>query len=932
MLKNLRAYFSIRRSGLFVAKYYLQNNPDVRKADVDPLLHFIKIGWKEGRNPGPFFDVKYYLENNIDVQNAGVNPVMHYLRFGWKEGRSSKKYSDSELNYSINKKNIHIIPKLPRILVLINLLHKVRKTYRNDGIRITLLKIKGGYKSKANPLLGFLQIKFPDKFIASSNERLDNKPNTILDYSAIRSLSRIISLLGLSVDSGNMIHQLKESFGLEKYYKMLDDLFTLENYIFNPRLDSSVCPLLQVSKLPEISLKPRRKSILFITSQFPNPTNGGGNRVLNFIKILSQNNEIYLSTCFIPDEDGSELINVKPYCKSIQNIPYWKFGNNQEEIMEWLNGKKMDIIHYEWPQSIKNYDQSYGQIHIFTYMEAISLRLKMDIVLAEPLSNKGLKIFPELLHFLRLELVDTSKFDSRIAVTTKDAAFFQTLYPHQEYAVLNHGINLDEFSLPNIEPDPNTLVFVGNFRHYPNVDAMLFFFNTIWDGIQKEIPDVRIYLVGANPPEELTLLADGQQIIVTGSVPDVRLYIQKASICIAPLITGAGLRGKVVEYAGLRRTFVATSIATTDLVYKDGIDYLCADTAIDFTEKIIDLLKDTNLRKRMSSSAFETTRLNYDTHHLAGYLVRLYEHLEFQKQQENLLAQLEPKLETPISNPMNVSTWLSYFEKRIENPPWSEKNMDLSVWPKVSILILTYNNLQFNQLCLRSVYCNTTYPNFEVIVVDNASTDGTQGWLTIYAKTHSNLRLILNKDNRGFAGGNNQAAFLSTGEFLIFLNNDTVVTNGWVKRLLAHIQSDPKIGLVGPVTNSTGNEARISINYRSASEMEAFSDWRAKYFAGKNFDIRMLAFYCVMARKDQYNTLGGLDERFLVGMFEDDDLAVRYHLQDLRVVCAEDVFIHHFQGASFGKLEINKYNNLFEENKRKYEEKWGRKWEPYKSR
>jgi GT2 family glycosyltransferase len=88
----------------------------------------------------------------------------------------------------------------------------------------------------------------------------------------------------------------------------------------------------------------------------------------------------------------------------------------------------------------------------------------------------------------------------------------------------------------------------------------------------------------------------------------------------------------------------------------------------------------------------------------------------------------------------------------------------------------------------------------------------------------------------------------------------------------------------------------------------------------------------VLTRKDQYEALGGLDERFLVGMFEDDDLAVRYHQQGLRVMCAEDVFIHHFQRASFGKIDADTYQRIFEENRKKYEDKWGRKWEPYKQR
>jgi GT2 family glycosyltransferase len=279
-----------------------------------------------------------------------------------------------------------------------------------------------------------------------------------------------------------------------------------------------------------------------------------------------------------------------------------------------------------------------------------------------------------------------------------------------------------------------------------------------------------------------------------------------------------------------------------------------------------------------------------------------------------------------------VKDWLSYYERRAEIVQPLNNNINNDKFPKVSILILTFNNLVISQLCLRSIYCNTTYPNFEAIVVDNASTDETPAWLKTYSRTHPNLKLILNSDNLGFAGGNNQAAREAVGEYLIFLNNDTIVTQGWIERLLAHFQSDPGIGLVGPVTNATGNEARIPVSYSTPAEMEAFALDRAIAMSMRSFDIRMLAFYCVMARKNQYENMGGLDVRYAVGMFEDDDLAVRYHQQGLRVVCAEDVFIHHFQGASFGKLENDKYQKIFEENRKKYEEKWGRKWETYQLR
>ncbi|MDX1463056.1 MAG: glycosyltransferase [Marinirhabdus sp.] len=277
----------------------------------------------------------------------------------------------------------------------------------------------------------------------------------------------------------------------------------------------------------------------------------------------------------------------------------------------------------------------------------------------------------------------------------------------------------------------------------------------------------------------------------------------------------------------------------------------------------------------------------------------------------------------------SIKDWLEYYQNKSKFHPQPAHVQNIDQFPKVSVIILTYNNLSVTQICLYSIYANTSYPNFELIIVDNASVDETPAWLTRFAELHSNITLILNNENLGFAAGNNQAVREATGEFLIFLNNDTVVTMGWIEGLLSHAREDPTVGLVGPVTNSIGNEARIPVDYTAPAEMEMFAKNRASAMKGQSFDIRMLALYCVLTRKDHFESLGGLDERFGVGMFEDDDLAVRYHQAGLSVICVEDVFIHHFQSMSFSKLKKDYYNKLFSENRKKYEEKWNRKWEPY---
>jgi GT2 family glycosyltransferase len=248
--------------------------------------------------------------------------------------------------------------------------------------------------------------------------------------------------------------------------------------------------------------------------------------------------------------------------------------------------------------------------------------------------------------------------------------------------------------------------------------------------------------------------------------------------------------------------------------------------------------------------------------------------------------------------------------------------------PKASIIVIAYNNLELTRLCLESVLRNTGYPAYEVIVVDNGSRDGTRQYLESLASHHSHVSIILNDDNLGFPKANNQGISRAIGEYIVLLNNDTVVPRGWLSRLLRHLE-DPEVGLVGPRTNSVGNEARLSVSYASWVEMEDFARCRGWDYHRKNSDIGMLAMFCVAMRRSVYDRVGPLDEQFGVGMFEDDDYSMRVRAAGLRVVCAADAFVHHFGQAAFGKLiESGRYDAIYDENRKRYEAKWG----PYSSR
>ena len=254
-----------------------------------------------------------------------------------------------------------------------------------------------------------------------------------------------------------------------------------------------------------------------------------------------------------------------------------------------------------------------------------------------------------------------------------------------------------------------------------------------------------------------------------------------------------------------------------------------------------------------------------------------------------------------------------------------------SAFPKVSVVVLTYNNLRFTKACLKSLERNTRYPDWELVLVDNASTDGSREYLAAYAHGKHWIKLIQNDENLGFAAGNNRGLHAATGEYLVVLNNDTYVTRGWLMDLVRHLRKDPGLGLVGAVTNNIGNEAKIDIHYADMAEMEQAAHAYTKPHAREELDVNVLAFFCAAMPRSLFETVGGLDESFGLGFFEDDDYCRRVAAEGYRIAVAEDVFVHHHLSASFNMVDDEKRQALFDRNKALYEEKWGA-WTPHRYR
>lgn len=258
--------------------------------------------------------------------------------------------------------------------------------------------------------------------------------------------------------------------------------------------------------------------------------------------------------------------------------------------------------------------------------------------------------------------------------------------------------------------------------------------------------------------------------------------------------------------------------------------------------------------------------------------------------------------------------------------PLRSRGISASDGPCASVIVVTWENLALTRLCLESLLAHTFDVPFELIVVDNASSDGTPAYLQTLAAAEPLVRLILNERNEGFARACNQGARAAIGDALVFLNNDTVLSPGWLGGLLAHLRQ-PDVGAVNPVTNRIGTEAEVAERARTVGDFLERAAQRRTGNAGESREVEMLAFFCLAVRRDVWTRVGPLDEAFGRGLFEDDDYSARLRAAGYRLVCAEDVLVHHLGEASFGRLVTDgTYGTLFDENRRRFEAKWRREW------
>lgn len=247
-----------------------------------------------------------------------------------------------------------------------------------------------------------------------------------------------------------------------------------------------------------------------------------------------------------------------------------------------------------------------------------------------------------------------------------------------------------------------------------------------------------------------------------------------------------------------------------------------------------------------------------------------------------------------------------------------------------SIIILSYNNFEFTSQCIESIFQTTPQELFEIILVENGSNSKVKKKIFDLNKKYP-MQIIDIKHNIGFVRGNNKGLKQAKGNYIVLLNNDTIVTPYWLERLMYH--ADKKdVGLAGPITNSVGNEAKVTLRYKISDirSLNSAAFWYTITHWDKITTMNSLSSFCWIMRRSVFEKIGLLDTRYIKGYFDDDDYCMRVKKNGYKIICVDDVYIHHFGGKTLNQNSPF-YRNVFLTNKKRFEKKWG-KWIPHKYR
>lgn len=374
-------------------------------------------------------------------------------------------------------------------------------------------------------------------------------------------------------------------------------------------------------------------NILFISPYVPNLIRV---RPYNFIRHLAKRgNQVTLITLWSEPDEKRDIAEMRQYCKQVyayeltkvrsysncvktlftadplQSVYCWH-PEAAKEIVTQIQSEKYDVIHIEHMRGARyglelvNGKKYHRPPIVWDSVDNISHLFRQASRQSQKKTSRLITSF-ELRRTEAYEKMLVSRFNHVLVTSSTDREAFLSLAEDKrlwkQISVLNNGVDLVYFSPDeSVTRDDHTVVVSGKLSYHANINMVLFLVNQIMPQVWLNNPEVRLDIVGKDPPREIIELGKNPKITVTGTVMDLRPYLRQAAVAVAPIIYGAGIQNKVLEAMACATPVISTSKAVSALAVTHGENVLVADTPQEFAQAIVDLLADPQKRDRIGSA------------------------------------------------------------------------------------------------------------------------------------------------------------------------------------------------------------------------------------------------------------------------------------------------------------------------------------------
>jgi polysaccharide biosynthesis protein PslH len=401
---------------------------------------------------------------------------------------------------------------------------------------------------------------------------------------------------------------------------------------------SSIAPATESSKSPAGSERTRR--ILWINCRLLHPVNGGDRiRTYNMLKELKRRHHVTYLCLRTPNDSDEAVQRAKEFCQEVVPVSHGQTGRTLKfyfgvlknslfgkypfiakkyespetvtRLREMVDGEQFDLIICDYLVPMINV-LALGRkppvpTIIFQHnIESLIWKRHVDCV-KNPIKRFIYKKEWELTH--RFEDTCAEFVDGQITVSEDEYRYFKdTRKMKGVLGAVPTGVDC-EYYQPSPNPEPHTMAFLGAMDWHANLDAVHFFVQEVYPKIKTRFPDAKFLIIGRNPSASIRTLAENDSSIeVTGTVPDVRPYLSRASTMVLPLRVGGGTRIKVFEAMAAGLAVVSTHVGAEGLPVNHNEHIVFADQAGEFVEGVCKVFGDAAFRRQISNNALELVR------------------------------------------------------------------------------------------------------------------------------------------------------------------------------------------------------------------------------------------------------------------------------------------------------------------------------------